>query len=303
MRHLILILFALITTIAIHHTHAQETTPEPYPIVERCLTDLREPPDEWTFEGTIVTYRLRDGVHGFRSDFPTRYYIAFDSQSEFASSGSFSPDGQWFAIPVGRLLSYGMVNSVYRATGIKVVSTIPSTESYRVPYEENAFAGISRTALFSGIYWLDNQRFAIVPASAVDRRLGDYIYNPFTAEILPVDTDQAAEFSQSANVIWGLLTNSPANTNNDGIPMRVFTDYDTWPHPVYVFDSALQQIYDTCIDTRFQFAISPSAEQVAVSIGQYDEGFVYILDLNEWVGYRLNLAANEVVGWFADPVP
>jgi hypothetical protein len=66
---------------------------------------------------------------------------------------------------------------------------------------------------------------------------------------------------------------------------------------LYITDEANGQIYDTCLETRYGFALSPSTNQIAIAIGD----FVYVLDLNEWVGYRLNLAANDVVGWFADP--
>ena len=42
-------------------------------VIEQCVTDYVEPPDDWTFDGTLITFRKYDGVHGFRADTSSRY--------------------------------------------------------------------------------------------------------------------------------------------------------------------------------------------------------------------------------------
>ncbi|HUN09496.1 MAG TPA: hypothetical protein PLQ56_23025 [Aggregatilineales bacterium] len=305
MRHLILILFALVTTLAIHHTHAQETTPELYPIIERCLTDLREPPDEWTFEGTIVTFRGGDGVHGFRSDFPTRYYIAFNSDTEFSGSGSFSPDGQWFATYIGETYYANMISDSISVNAIRVISTLPSGTSYIFPYYSYGWdsgVGFGATTLES-IRWLDSERFVAFGRPYLDSRNGWHIYNLFTAEISSADEELKAKLEAghglTPDLAYMLASEFASHDQVEDLqPVFRKRDYPAAPH-VYVTRLTAHIIEDTCIESYHHVAISPTGDQAAVSIGD----FVYILDLDEWVGYRLNLAANDVVGWFADPVP
>ncbi len=68
---------------------------------------------------------------------------------------------------------------------------------------------------------------------------------------------------------------------------------------LHITDLITKQTYDTCIKTSSAFAVSPTGEQVAVSIGGED-GFVYIVDIAEWKANRLDLAANSVIAWVAD---
>src|SRR5687768_12769584 len=104
MRHLLKILM-LATFICGQLVAAQEETlpPNSEGVIERCITKPTEPSDQWRFDGTIITYQMGDGIHGFRADTPSRYYIAFDNDAQYGSSGSLSPDGRWFASYLGRM--------------------------------------------------------------------------------------------------------------------------------------------------------------------------------------------------------
>lgn len=300
MRYLILILFALITTVTIYNTHAQDATPEPIPIVERCLIDLREPPPEWTFEGTIVTFRGGDGVHGFRSDFSSRYYIAFDSESEFSSSGSFSPDGQWFAT-YGGSTSTSATQDYFSASYLRVVSTRPNDKTHLISYGWYGYESAVATADFDPPRWLDSQNLVVYGFTANGSDVGWYRYNTFTSEINPVDdalVEQLANGYANQPVLSILIREQLLTPDDSRFPQPLFLMRDETSTRFYITDEKTAQIYDTCLESRRGFALSPTGDQVAVSIGD----FVYILDLDEWVGYRLNLAANDVVGWFADLV-
>jgi len=74
-------------------------------VEEHCISEVSVPPEAWTFEGVIYTWST-DAVRGFRSDFPVSYIIAF-GYANFLSAGAFSPDGNWFAVPAGRIENGG----------------------------------------------------------------------------------------------------------------------------------------------------------------------------------------------------
>jgi hypothetical protein len=93
MRHLLKILM-LTTFICGQLVAAQEETPPPNfkAVIERCITKPTEPSDQWSFDGTIITYHMGDGIHGFRADTPSRYYISFDNDT-----GSLLTSAEWSA--------------------------------------------------------------------------------------------------------------------------------------------------------------------------------------------------------------
>ncbi|HLU11821.1 MAG TPA: hypothetical protein VK003_19260, partial [Oceanobacillus sp.] len=112
---------------------AQDATPEGWEVVQRCITAPSEPPEGWTFEGTIFTYR--GSVHGFRADLPSPYYIAFGSDTEFGGAGTFSPDGRWYALPRGRTRRTDTSFAIYRVIEeVRVISTIPDRTIVDIPW-------------------------------------------------------------------------------------------------------------------------------------------------------------------------
>src|SRR5690606_28022531 len=142
MRYLLTFLTLLLISAS---TAAQEATPEISPqgweVVQRCITAPSEPPEGWTFEGTIFTYR--GSVHGFRADLPSPYYIAFGSDTEFGGAGTFSPDGLWYALPRVRTRMTSMTFTIYHVVEtIRVVSTTPDRVIVDIPtrqYDRSSF--------------------------------------------------------------------------------------------------------------------------------------------------------------------
>jgi len=398
-RKLLTALFA-ISLFATHTATAQDATtlPEAWEIVERCITTPTEPPDDWTFDGTIITYRYRDGVHGFRSDTPSRYYIAFDNGTEYGQAGSFSPNGQWFAVYTGHQTSYGLSASYYSVDNLRVVSTSPARETYLIPWQARTFS--SGGMIHSPpIRWDSDSTIVTNGYLPTDQTLttGDFSINPFTAEFVPYvrDTTSSNEYTAlspdgtraitielgdngygtmveqrqylydideeiAISDLWAtngdneiglrlwlpytdfgiqppfwtpnsqlLISKSTFNdqsavvsfTRDGALESVIFSGHILQPElaetgtslalvgstsaddelSLYIADLETRTVYNTCINpSHYRVAISPTGDQVAVSIGGND-GFVYVVDLNEWAAYRLDLAANDVIAWFADP--
>ncbi len=172
---------------------AQDSTP--FPIIERCITAPTEPPDDWTFEGTIITFRQGDGVHGFRADSSSRYYIAFDSQTEYARFGSLSPDGKWFVSFIGGSEAGGLYtsNSNYYIDQIRVVSTLPLRKLYFVPLESYQYEVYP---MFRTVLWIDSITFAAFQDQGLTIKSRWYLINPFLGTIEEISDEQDKELEK-----------------------------------------------------------------------------------------------------------
>lgn len=288
---------------------SQEATPlsKSNNVIEKCVK-IAEPPDNWTFDGTIITYRWGDGLHGFRADTPSRYFIAFDDDATYLQFGALSPTGQWLASYVGRVeQTYSMMfNKDYFVTSIRVVSTLPRRETYSVPFQSYEY---NFSPHFMPILWLSNSQLAAYSetSSGIDEKW--YVIDPFAGTASEASQEQVRQIKESDVLaqgiyqrVYGYLTfpSIEAVTVNPLPRAFILAESPGSRGRLYVIDLKTQQIYDTCIETSYPFAISPTGDQVAISSDK-EEGFVYVLDLNDWAAYRLNLAANRIVAWVADP--
>ena len=193
--------FLLISTPLI----AQEATSEAegWQVVERCLAELPIPPipqSEWDFEDMIFT-RDQVGIHALRTDVPTPYIIAFgNSDTSFVRSGSFSPDGRWFAYPIGH--SFQEVTSTWYSVAehIQVVSTETSREHFQAGDVYYAIANVE----LPQVLWLDNHRIYYPPYTSS----GEAIFDISTGEafvwneqvlLTNVDTFPAPDLSRTVS--------------------------------------------------------------------------------------------------------
>lgn len=292
MIRLLLLLLACFL-ISVTSTFAQDIE-----VVEQCITDFREPPDDWTFDGTIITFKQGDGVHGFRADTPSRYYIAFNGIGEF--SGAFSPNGHWLATYLGgRTFHFNnpCCNASYYVDTIRVVSTTPDRETYLIPIHKGYY-GTSGYPTFSPVIWQDNSHFVAVQSIGLNGEV--LLINPFEGEIEELSDDITIvpqDYSRTIDPsLWRQIIKLDETPVSD-LP-RAFLAKTSDSTTLHTFSSATQEVVDTCIKLSADFSISPTGNQIAIS-GQ-EGGFVYVVDLDDWVAYRLDLAANHVVAWIAD---
>jgi WD40 repeat protein len=372
---LTLLILLLISASAAAQEATPETSPEGWEVVQRCITAPSEPPEHWTFEGTIFTYKPNDGVHAFRADVPSRYYIAFESASEFASGGAFSPDGRWFAVPAGREEYANMVDHLYWIEEIRVYATAPAQTMYRISWDLRHFA--SHRQLVAPLRWLDDEHllysgghygstFQVHLVNPFSGEITDFVFpeNHYLLSLSPDGTRRLERVHDSTrstspsyvlydhgldaeitslppltppSIGWVSQTDHPLRwttdssrfvslvRNEEQVSIQLFDRdgqlldvitviedgglyfsidqtgsrlaYNALNTTLRIADLATKQIVDTCIQPAYRgTAISPDGSQIALSIGQ--DGFVYILDIEDWAVYRLDLAAADVIAWF-----
>lgn len=372
---LTLLALLLISASAAAQEATPETSPEGWEVVQRCITAPSEPPEGWTFEGTIFTYRS-DGIRGFKADVSSPYLIAFQSDNEFGGAGTFSPDGRWYALPRGHTGVTSMLWNPYHVIEtLRVISTAPNRIIYDIPWSH--YEGTGHIEFLTRPRWLDNEileykdvygwhtvepfqnpvpvndspssltRFLLANSPDASRAVYRLDDNDFTSPdqwiLLNEDTqeeivdftiqtpllrlwattdfgiplvgwlpdstgfiamlqseeqDEIVLFSRDGNFLESLFS-----YNRGGLTFRVaqnglsaaFVSFE--PRTLHLIDLSAREIVDTCIQPSFrEFAVSPDGRQVALSIGQ--DGFVYILDIEDWAVYRLDLAAADVIAWF-----
>jgi hypothetical protein len=314
MKHIFLIaLLICLTSVAV----VAAQPPPPFPlsedqtIIERCITAPAEPPDDYSFEGTIVTFNSVDGLHGFRMDTPSRYYIAFSNDTEYSRFGAFSPDGRWFASYLGRMeREYSMMfNNSYYITHLRIVSTLPDRQSYLFPIDLYQYRF---NPYFNSPIWADETQVLLRNGATSAEAQGWSVINPFIGTSRDATAEEAETYTalylSQQNIQYEGSFDRPyypgdALMLENGMP-RAFNTY-TEAQPggsgsLLITDTETGAIYDTCISVEYAFALSPTGNQVAIGIGA-EAGFVYIVDLNDWQAYRLDLAANDVVGWLPEP--
>lgn len=295
-------------------------TPDPtngWPVVERCVTDVREPDADWTFEGTIITFRPGDGVHAFRADVPTRYYLAYDNYVEAGSGATISPDGRWLAVMRGDtdFTEYGIVVRFF-AKQLRIVSTI-NGEQLTVINRFSSTLGNLRSFFEVNDYpiWLSTNQVTIgrygeqTVVDGTQQPLVEYtaVYNVDIQQQTRVPVVQYENFEPN---FVARYSDRPPVVFGTSEPLGYWQIEPSSPaySPSYRFilqDDSMRQNLDTCIEVSDTYmlasaAASPDGTQIALPIGGED-GFVYIFDIEEWALYRLNLAANNVVAWLPEP--
>lgn len=290
---LLLLVFFLISVIS---TFAQDIE-----VVEQCIIDFREPPDNWTFEGTIITYG-HDGLYGFRADTSSRYFIAFNNNREFARFGSLSSDGKWFATFRGSVTpNMWCCNATYSVDEIRVVSTSPDRVIYTIPFDYYEY---TINPSFPPIEWeADTMNFlAYIKPGTLGFKSGWTYVDPIEGNITPLSDDENILINTDSIIIADQIESRyllPDRLMENDLPRAFLLKGETPIRGLLYLTSVESNIlYNTCIETQYAIAISPSGNQVAFS-GQ-EGGFVYVVDLDEWIAYRLNLAANHIMAWVAD---
>jgi hypothetical protein len=149
-------LFSLIALLVVSIAVAQEETPiitpgEGWKLEERCVGNATTPPDNWTFDGTILMTG-NYGLHGVSAAFDTPYVVAFFDTQRVVDT-ALSPDQQWYAIAEGGYLPYGMSDAITTTDRIRVFSTDDSKQLYTSNWRLTRAFPDDPLDLF----WYDNQ--------------------------------------------------------------------------------------------------------------------------------------------------
>jgi hypothetical protein len=188
------VLFSIIL-LFVSLAHAQESTPEPddgWTIEQRCIGEPTTPPDDWTFDGTILTLD-ETGVHGIRSDWETPHVLAFTDTENgnylMGHSYSLSPDMRWMAEAKGHVQCGGTCMMPYiTVTYIQIFDLSGEAPREYITLEwDFHYADHSLRIDTPVITWIDNEHFVYPymehPSSSEWGPMQLRIVNPFTGEM------------------------------------------------------------------------------------------------------------------------
>jgi WD40 repeat protein len=191
---------------------------EDWPVIERCIGEFNYPsvpPSRWDFEGIIVSTN-HEGVRAIKSTEPQQYFIALESGNSFPEAGTFSPDGRWFAWPVGESEYANMTSYYYSIDAIAVVST-DLRESMRIPWNYYGYHSSSQT--IANVAWLSPDQFTF------ETRMG-----PDQIAHLPSGETSDWEIDKDIDVVF-------PNVSPDGTRL-VVTNYGDDDFVLYLIDSS-----------------------------------------------------------------
>ena len=316
MRHMLIALTLLALTIA--PAIAQTNEVETWEIIERCVGEPVEPPVDWSFEG-IIFLESHVGIHGLNSMIETPYILAYNSDESFGRSGAISPDGRWFAAPLGHT-SYGnSIDDWFSVDYIKVVQTDGLGDVYQLDWDWAKMG--SSSWIVPRLEWVSETEIIYETANYSN---AVYIINPFTGEQRL--EDEAYDFNEPPIGLYA-LSDLVLRSDRTGYIARVdemMRFYDAngllinmiYNDRVYIvhwenddtqfafttFDEKLllakmetQQIVDICLDAN-GFAWSPNGE-LAVSDGER----ISIINFEDNTHYIAAYHEGSVFDWRVPP--
>lgn len=155
-----------------------------FPIVENCIPEPVLPPDDWTYDGTIMMDGYA-GIHGMNAEWDTPRVLMFDTYAPNGDSPVYgtelSPDGKWLAVPMGETWTEPSFNQYTNVRGVRVYPTDGSLEYIDFRMEEyDFFSYFPRAWSFIPVQWVDNESFV----------MGDILVHPFEGkvELATIDT-------------------------------------------------------------------------------------------------------------------
>ncbi len=165
-------------------TFAQETNAdsvEGWEIVERCVGEPITPPDDWTFDGTILATGWA-GIHGINADWDVTRILAFRSNWTRFAGADISPNRRWIVVvlgydnPISNVFDYSV-----SAYALQIYDVTDRSNQIQIPIklDYDVFGSTGNGASYHTVAprWLDNEHFIY--------RIDDEVVsiNPFTQEI------------------------------------------------------------------------------------------------------------------------
>lgn len=192
---LILMLVVAVTVIA------DDDLETPWPIEERCIGEPIQPPDDWTFDGTIIAQGPL-GIHGMSTQWETPQVLAFsDNWIGVGGFGTLSPDGRWYAIPQAALQTDGLYGGSVTVDSLLVYDLADRNDVLSIDWEDTyqVWLGSSsgRYYTFRTPVWFDN-------STLVYQRGEDY----FFIEVPSLQIEEWASPSEWENVspVWTFVS-------------------------------------------------------------------------------------------------
>lgn len=234
MKHIAIIICLIITTIT---THAQDAETG-WTIIDRCVGDPIIPPDDWSFDGTILATGWA-GIHGISAEWDVPRILAFRSNWVRFGGTDISPNRRWLVSVLGHANAtnntFGYNVSVY---GLQVYDLSNRRNQIHIPwnleYSVNGSTGNGAAYDTVSPRWLDNEHFIYRQDDTLVK------VNPFTGEI------------EEWDILWMLEDIDPL------APTSVLAPSPNWSNVIYDLEIGLR--YDL-LDTESGNTITTLAEQ------------------------------------------
>ncbi len=148
---------------------ADDDPQTPYPIEERCVEAPTLALDDFTYSGRLLMTGYA-GIHAMRADWETPRVEAFFNENELGvpiDGGQLSPDGRWYAVPIGEIEIEVSLNQFWVTNGLRVYSTIDDEEiSFNLTNYDNLLnydrSGYYGTAwVYQATKWINNNELII----------------------------------------------------------------------------------------------------------------------------------------------
>ena len=153
------ILFCILLIVTSSVLFAQDD-PDFFPIIENCIPEPTLPPDEWTYDGTILMSGYA-GVHGMNAEWETPHVLVLNSRSskgyEPLPGGALSPDSQWYALPMGETWVEISYNQYAWVHGVRVYKTDGSQDFLEFENRYDFYVYSAGAWSYLPIQWVNNE--------------------------------------------------------------------------------------------------------------------------------------------------
>lgn len=179
------VLLIISLSIFITASLAQENSEIPFPIEEECVTDIVQPSDNWTYQGTLLMSGYA-GIHAMQEDWGTPRITAFFNSNELGEpheGGQLSPDGRWYAVPTGETWVEPSFNRYWMTHGLRIYSTTDNTElnfnlsEYDELLDYNRVGFYLTAWTYQAVRWIDNDNLIV----------GSFLFNNVTHREITVE--------------------------------------------------------------------------------------------------------------------
>lgn len=181
----VLVLLSLSASVVL----ADNDVETPWPVEERCVSEPTLPPDDWTFNGTLLMSGYA-GIHALQSGWETPRVEAFfyaDDLGKPIEGGQISPDGKWYAAPVGEVFTEITYTQYWKTDSLRIYSTSDDVElkfdlneSNTLFDETGVYPRFQGGWTYEAVQWIDQKTLII----------GSFLMRPFEqkVELSPLET-------------------------------------------------------------------------------------------------------------------
>ena len=173
-----LIFVLALMLVATSSVQANDDPEPPWPIEEHCVPAPTQPPAGWMFEGMLLMSGYA-GIHAIQANWETPRIVASFYTNRLGTpinGGQLSPDGRWYAVPIGEIFTERSYNQYWFTNGLRLYSIFDDTELNFELREYNSLLHYGRgygAWTYEAVRWIDNNTLLI----------GPFMFRPFEQSV------------------------------------------------------------------------------------------------------------------------